>query len=355
MKNALKLLLAGIIGGLISLLAYQGILTIMNQETSTQNKNTETVHEVKVGENVSIPDVVANTSSTVVQIVNTSQSGGNLSSASIGSGVIIDNTNGYVVTNYHVIEGNGDLVVNLSDGRTTKATRLGGDPDSDIAVIQLEDKSNLKAIKLGDSPKLKVGQTAIAIGSPLGIELANTVTVGVVSALDREISVDTSNGKTILTVLQTDAAINPGNSGGALINSSGELIAINSVKIAASGVEGIGFAIPVNTVKVIADEIIKTGNVSRPQLGIAQMVEIGDAMAKYYNTSKGILVGEVLNNSAAAKAGIQKGDIITKIGDKEITTFEQLKQAIYSHKSGDKVKITLYRNGQTTEVEVTLS
>lgn len=355
MKNILKLLLAGIIGGLISLLTYQGILTIMNQETATQNKNTETVHEVRVGENISIPYVVENTSPTVVQIINTSQSGSNLSSALIGSGVIIDNTNGYIVTNFHVVEGNGDLVVNLSDGRTIKATRQGGDPDSDIAVIQLEDKSNLKAIKLGDSSKLKVGQTSIAIGSPLGIELANTVTVGVVSALDREISVDTSNGKTILTVLQTDAAINPGNSGGALINSSGELIAINSIKIAASGIEGIGFAIPVNTVKVIADEIIKTGNVSHPQLGIAQMVEIGDAMAKHYNTLKGIFVGEVLNNSAAAKAGIQKGDIITKIDNKETTTFEKLKQIIYSHKSNDKVKITLYRNGQTTEVEITLS
>ena len=354
MKNTLKLLLAGIIGGLISLLAYQGILTIMNQEAAAQNKNTETVHEVKVGENVSIPDVVANTSPTVVQIVNTSQSGGNLSSASIGSGVIIDSTNGYVVTNYHVIEVNGDLVVNLPDGRTTKGTRLGGDPDSDIAVIQLDDKSKLKAITLGDSSKLKVEQTAIAIGSPLGIELANTVTVGVVSALDREISLDTSNGKTILTVLQTDAAINPGSSGGALINFSGELIGINSVKIAASGVEGIGFAIPVNTVLIIADEIIKTGSVSRPQLGITQMVEIGKTMAKYYDTSKGILVGEVLNDSAAAKAGIQKGDIITKIGDKEITTFAQLKQAIYSYKSGDKVKLTLYRNGQNVEVEVTL-
>lgn len=353
MKNTLKLLLAGIIGGLISLLAYQGILTLMNQEATTQT-NTETVHEVKVGENVSITDVVASTSPTVVQIINAASGSSNLGQASIGSGVIIDSTNGYIVTNYHVVAGDGNLVVNLSDGRTTKATRLGGDPDSDIAVIQLEDKSNLKAIKLGDSSKLKIGQTAIAIGSPLGLEFANTVTVGVVSALDREISVETTNGKTILSVLQTDAAINPGNSGGALINSSGELIGINSVKVSAAGVEGIGFAIPINNVKAIADEIIKTGGVLRPHLGISQMVEVSEAMAQYYNTSKGVLVKEVTNNSPAEKAGIENGDIITKIGDKDITNLAQLKQAVYAYKSGDKIKVTVYRNGSTSEIEVTL-
>ena len=355
MKNVLKLLLSAILGGLIAVAIYIGITTlIMPLAAPTEETGgTTTVKEITVGENVSIPDIVAKTKPSVVQIIN-EMSNGRMTASSLGSGVIIDAENGYVVTNFHVVSSSGNLTIHLPDGRITTATRVGGDPDADLAVLQLEDKTNLTAIPLGDSSKLQVGQLAIAIGSPLNIDFANTVTTGIISALERDLAVNTENGPTILSVIQTDAAINSGNSGGALIDSSGNLIGINSAKISSEGVEGLGFAIPVNTVKEISEEIIQTGSVTRPHLGVGNISAITPEEAAYYNVPQGIYVGGVVPGGAADDAGIVAGDIITQVDGVDVTSVAKLRQVLFEHKPGEQVTMNIYRNGNGTEITVTL-
>lgn len=347
MKDTAKLAIASAIGAILALILYTGILFVFNNNPSTVSNG---VNEVLVGENVSIPAVISKTSPSVVQISRSSITG-----TALGSGVILDPTLGYVVTNYHVVQDSGDLTVNLLDGRVTRATRVGGDPDADIAVIQLEDKSGLTGMELGDSSTLKVGQMAIAIGSPLSLDFVNSVTVGVISALARDITVTSATGtEVILTVLQTDAAINPGNSGGALINTLGQLVGINSVKIAVPGVEGIGFAIPVNTLKPIVEEIIKTGKVTRPYLGVSGLTDISPAMAVYYNLPEGVLVGSVAKDSPAIRGGLRDNDIILKIGESEVKTAAELRNALFKQKPGDRILIEVSRGGSTLSFRVSL-
>lgn len=344
-----RMILVGTIGALMGIILYSGILFATS--TSSKQESTTGVNEVLVGENISIPDVVAKTSPGVVQI---SRSNGK-TAVSLGSGVIIDAALGYVVTNYHVVEQSGDLTVNLLDGRVTSATRIGVDPDSDLAVIQLEDKSNLTALELGDSASLKVGQMAIAIGSPLSLDFANTVTVGVISALARDITVTSSFGnEVILSVLQTDAAINPGNSGGALINSLGQLIGINSIKISDEGVEGMGFAIPSNTLRPIIESLIKDGKVNYPYLGVGSLSSITDTSSNYYDLPKGVLIGTVAEGSPASKSGIRPGDVITAVNGTGISTSAELRTLIYKQKPGDTVSLKIYRGRSFIDYKVTL-
>lgn len=341
MKDYLRLILAGIIGALIAIVLYTGIISINERYQLANNNEGGAVNEVLIGENISIPDIVSETSPSVVQI---SKSSG-LSSSSLGSGVIIDSALGYVVTNFHVVGDDGDLTVTLLDGRVTKATRIGGDADLDISVIKLEKTTNLTSIELGDSSVLKAGQMAIAIGSPLSSELANTVTVGVISAVSRELTYTAPSGNIVVVrVLQTDAAINPGNSGGALINSLGQLIGINSIKVAQAGVEGLGFAIPINDAKPIIEEIIKTGTVVHPQLGVSNLTNITKDMSDYYKVPEGVLVGDVNDGSNASKAGVRANDIIVAINQTEIKTSAQLRSALYRLDFGDDLRIKLYRD-----------
>ncbi len=341
MKDYLRIILAGIIGALIAIVLYTGILSITDRYQLANNNGSEVVNEVLIGENISIPDIVSKTSPAVVQI---SRSSG-LSSSSLGSGIIIDSALGYVVTNFHVVGETGDLTVTLLDGRVTKATRIGGDADLDISVLKLENTTNLTSIELGDSNVLKAGQMAIAIGSPLSSELANTVTVGVISAVSRELTYTAPSGNLVVVrVLQTDAAINPGNSGGALINSLGQLIGINSIKVAQAGVEGLGFAIPINDAKPIIEEIIKTGTVVHPNLGVSELTNITKDMSDYYKVPEGVLVGNVSDGSNASLAGIKVNDIIVAINQTEIKTSAQLRSTMYRLDFGDDLRIRVYRN-----------
>ena len=343
----LKTLLVAMVGALLAILLYTGL---QSMEESAPKEGTSAVNEIRLGENVSLPDIIAKTVPSVVQISRDSITG-----TALGSGVIIDSALGYVVTNYHVVQDNGELTVSLADGRVSKAQRIGGDPDADIAIIQLEDKSRLTAMELGDSSTLKVGQTAIAIGSPLSTDFANTVTVGVISALSRDLTITNAQGvQVLMTVLQTDAAINPGNSGGALVNSLGQLIGINSAKISIAGVEGLGFAIPINTVKPLAEEIITTGKVTRPYLGVSGLVDITAAMAEYYDVAEGVLIGAVAANSPADIAGLRANDIILQIGGEDIRTGAQLRSVLFRQKPGDRVTLKISRNGSLQDVRVTL-
>ena len=273
-----------------------------------------------------------------------------------GSGIIISK-DGYIMTNYHVVYGADPkqgtasrtiLEVFLPDGREAKAVFKGGDEKTDLAVIKI-DLEDLPTAELGDSSKLEVGELAVAIGNPLGMEFAGSVTVGVISALNRTIEI---NDRT-LNLIQTDAAINQGNSGGALLNSQGQVIGINSAKIAASGVEGLGFAIPINDAWPIVDQLIRYGYVrGRPYIGISGR-EISSVYASYYGISKGIYVIDIVEGSGADKAGIKRGDIIVAIAGKDVESIRDLDKIKEAYKPGDTVHVTIDRSGRRMSLSLT--
>lgn len=323
-------------------------------ETVTNNG---TKYEITQVENpvVAIADVAGKSVVGVtVRSVSNTVFGGTSTSDSEGSGIIYT-ADGYIVTNYHVIE---NAISNQSISKVyvtlpnsdeeIEASIIGADSVTDIAVIKIQ-KEGLSAATFDDSNNLKVGELVVTIGNPLGRELAGSITVGYVSALNRTL---TSNGRTY-KLLQTDAAINPGNSGGALVSSSGKVIGINTVKIGATDVEGIGFAIPSNIAKPIVDELIKNGKIVRPYIGISG-ISLDDNMAKRYNLVKGVYVAKIESSSAAYNSGIKVGDVIVKIDDKEITTIEELNEIKNSKNVGDTVKITVYRDGKKIEINVKL-
>lgn len=273
-----------------------------------------------------------------------------------GSGIII-RKDGYIMTNYHVVSGadpkNGSssrtiLEVFLPDGREAKAEFKGGDEKTDLAVIKI-DLKDLPVAELGDSSKLEVGELAVAIGNPLGMEFAGSVTVGVISALNRTMEMENRT----LNLIQTDAAINEGNSGGALLNSQGQVIGINSVKIAASGVEGLGFAIPINDAWPIVEQLIKYGYVKgRPLIGISGR-EISSVYAKSYGLAQGIYITDVTEDSGADKAGIKPGDIIVGMAGKTVETVKDLDKVKEAYKPGDTVTVTVSRDGKKLDLKLT--
>ena len=278
-------------------------------------------------------------------------------SASEGSGIIYTE-DGYIITNYHVISeamNNSTAKVYVTLPNTDEeipATIVGGDSTTDLAVIKI-DKTGLTKAEIGKSSELEVGDLAVAIGNPLGQEFAGSVTVGYISALNRTISTD---GRTY-KLIQTDAAINPGNSGGALVNSQGQVIGINTVKISNSSsntsVEGLGFATPIDDAIEVIDELIQNKKIVRPYIGI-NSIDIDSITAKLNNIPEGIYVYSVVTNSPAAKANIQKGDIIVGIEGKDIKTTEELNEVKNSKKVGDEITLKIFRNNQNIDVKVTL-
>lgn len=271
-----------------------------------------------------------------------------------GSGVFISQA-GYILTNNHVIDGVKDVTIILSDGSQEKATIVGSDRYSDIAVLKTDGKVPAVAM-LGNSDVLNPGETVIAIGSPLG-DFKNTVTVGVVSATGR--SIDTGQGYTVDGLIQTDAAINQGNSGGPLVNLAGEVIAINTLIVRNSGsgtvAEGLGFAIPVNTAQAVAQVIIQNGYIARPYMGVNfQPVTPDIATAYHLPVQWGAYVTDVSSNSPASKAGLRQGDIITGIGGITLDETHSFINTLFAYKPGDQVNVVLMRNGHSQEVQVTL-
>jgi S1-C subfamily serine protease len=287
----------------------------------------------------------------------------NGSASGSGSGVVLTD-DGYVLTNNHVITlegaGSGTVQVRTADGTLYNATVVGTDPSSDLGVVKLSNASNLKPATFADSTKVQVGDLAVAIGAPLG--LSNTVTDGIISATGRAVSTgSTQSDATVLDAIQTDAAINPGNSGGALVNGAGEVIGINTAiasvasgsptQGAQSGNIGVGFAIPSRTANRIAQEIIKTGKASHAVLGVSARTA-ADSTNPSVGTGAGIV--QVVPNGAAAKAGLQAGDVVTAVGHRVVTTSTELTAAVRSQSPGDTVNIT-YRRGSTPRtVAVTL-
>jgi serine protease Do len=273
-------------------------------------------------------------------------------SRGIGSGFIM-NKEGYIITNEHVISGASEINVTVKGFETPfKATLVGKDFDLDLAVLKINSSKNLPYIPLGDSDKMKVGEWVIAIGNPYRLD--HTVTVGVVSAKGRPVTIpDESSGRTrsYKNLIQTDAAINPGNSGGPLLSLDGKVIGINTAINAQA--QGIGFAIPINTSKEVLDELMKDGSITRPYIGVA-LQDITKDLAEYFGLKdqKGAIIADVTQDSPAEKAGLQRGDIILKINEKEITTPNDVSEIVGKAKVNDKLVLSIFRNGQTRFISV---
>ncbi len=271
-----------------------------------------------------------------------------------GSGFFISNQ-GYIVTNNHVVEGAKGLTVVLSSGAQEPATVIGTDQYNDIAVLKVDGAVPAVA-PLGNSDLLNPGETAIAIGSPLG-DFKNTVTEGVISATGR--SIDTGNGYQMEGMLQTDAAINPGNSGGPLVNLAGEVVGVNTLIVRNSGsgavAEGLGFAIPINTAQAVAQQLIQKGYFAHPYIGITYQPITPDIANNYgLPVQWGAYITAVSAGSPASQAGLQQGDIITKVGDTTLDGSHSYLNTLFTYKPGDPLAITIIRNGQTKDLQVTL-
>lgn len=270
---------------------------------------------------------------------------------SVGSGVIFDKK-GYIVTNNHVVEGNSDVNVSLSNGQTVQGKVIGTDPATDLAVVKIQGDDNLPIAEFGDSDSLQVGEIVIAIGNPLGLEFQGTVTCGVVSALNRTLGDIEQSFK----LIQTDAAINPGNSGGALVTCDGKVIGINSAKIAKEGVEGMGFAIPINSAKTIIQQLIDNGKVIRAYLGVYAVDQ--DMAARYgysWGSKNGILIMKIAEGSPASRTGMAPGDYILEVDGKSINSLNDLRQIIDAHQPGDRIQIQYQHNDSNKTETVTLS
>ncbi|MCY7088072.1 S1C family serine protease [Streptococcus oralis] len=365
--------LSGALGSFVTLQLYQkqgNQATNNNSGTVTQtsykneNSTTQAVNKIKDAV-VSVITYSANKQSSVFGTEESNSDTDNQQIASEGSGVIYkkNENDAYIVTNTHVINGASKVDIRLADGTKVPGEIIGSDTFSDIAVVKISSEKVTTVAEFGDSSQLNVGETAIAIGSPLGSEYANTVTQGIISSLNRNVSLKSEDGQAISTkAIQTDTAINPGNSGGPLVNIQGQVIGITSSKIASNGgtsVEGLGFAIPSNDVQNIIKQLESDGKVTRPALGI-QMVNLSNVEAndlRKLNIPSGLTSGVVVRSvqsNMPANGHLQKYDVITKVDDKEITSSTDLQHALYNHAIGDTIKITYYRNGkeETTSIKL---
>ena len=337
-------------------------------QTSYKNENSTTQAVNKVKDAVVSIITYSSSSSRQSSVFNgdeTNSDSDNQQIASEGSGVIYkkDDKDAYLVTNTHVINGASKVDIRLADGTKVPGEIVGFDTFSDIAVVKISSEKVTTVAEFGDSSQLSVGETAIAIGSPLGSEYANTVTQGIISSLNRNVSLKSEDGQAISTkAIQTDTAINPGNSGGPLVNIQGQVIGITSSKIASNGgtsVEGLGFAIPSNDAQNIIKQLESDGKVTRPALGI-QMVNLSNVGAsdlRKLNIPSGLTSGVVVRsvqNNMPANGHLQKYDVITKVDDKEIASSTDLQHALYNHAIGDTIKVTYYRNGkeETTSIKL---
>ncbi len=274
------------------------------------------------------------------------------SGSSTGTGVVLS-ADGYILTNYHVVEGAREISVLLTDEREFSASLVGFDALSDLAVLHIQ-ATDLKAAEFGDSAALQVGDSVVAIGDPLGAELRGTMTNGIVSAINRDVS---TNGRT-MTLIQTNAALNSGNSGGPLLNCYGQVVGINTMKIgdymSSAGVEGLGFAIPSTTVKEIVDQLLSQGYVSgRPDIGF-EVQTITSFDRHYYRYPNGLYITAVDSDSDAAKKGISPGDILTHIGQTRISDTDALEKQLFAYNAGATVRLRLYRSGKTYTIDITL-
>ncbi|WP_412098001.1 S1C family serine protease [Halobacillus litoralis] len=339
---------------------WQGISVDINTSPPTAQAN-----ELDLGQSQNaVSQAIDETSKAVVGVSNIKNS----QKAGTGSGVIYkeDGDQAFVVTNHHVVEGASSLEVILSDGAKVDAELMGSDPLTDLAVLQIDSEHVEKVAEFANADDVAVGQTAIAIGNPLGMEFAGSATKGIVSGLNRNIPVDINGDRQPdwqTEVIQTDAAINPGNSGGALINLQGEVIGVNSMKIAKEEVEGIGFSIPMNVAKPVIEDLETNGEVERPYMGVSlqDVAQVPQAALQQQlnlpaDVTQGVIVRGVEQGSAAADAGLKQFDVITEVNGEQVESLMDLRQFLYNEtEGGETVELTVYRDGQPSTAELTLS
>ncbi|WP_232726032.1 S1C family serine protease [Bacillus sp. FJAT-42315] len=367
--------LAGlIVGALLVTFAFSNMsdtfgLNENNQQTTQPSAKTK---NVSLDVTTDVTKAVDEVKNAVVGITNIQSGnfweGGTAQPAGTGSGVIYKKAGGkaFIVTNNHVVEGAEKLEVSLADGTKVPATLSGSDIWTDLAVIEIDGKQVKDVAEFGDSDALKIGEPVMAIGNPLGLEFSGSVTQGIVSGLERAIPVDINGDGMIdwqAEVLQTDAAINPGNSGGALVNISGQVVGINSMKIAQQAVEGIGLSIPINYAMPIIDSLEKYGKVKRPSMGV-QLRNVNEIPAYHQQqtlklpegVTDGAMIEQVQPNTPASKAGLQELDVIVKLDNEEINDILELRKYMYTNKQvGDKMEVTFYRNGEEKTITVVLT
>lgn len=366
-KSVLVPFISGIVGASLVIGTCFGVPSIKNKIVSSSSKNVVTSTSSSDTKVLNIADY-SNTSIAVAEKVLpsvvgitvtyqiSSVFGGSTTSNATGSGIIISE-DGYILTNNHVISSENSsyfaieeatgIKINLyGSDETYDATVIGTDSYTDLAVLKIE-KTGLTPATLGNSDNVKVGEFVMAIGNPLGMDYS--VTSGIVSAVNREVESD----GTVYYAIQTDAAINSGNSGGALVNSNGEVIGVNTLKLAGTGIEGIGFAIPISSTTSIVNQLIEFQTVKRPYIGILGS-SVDSSTAERYNLPEGIYVENVEENSPAQKAGLQKSDIITKIQGNDVKSVNELNKIKYTYNIGDTVTLTVYRNNEYKEIQIKL-
>lgn len=343
-------LLGGVVGSVLTNRFNMSQTPMGNSEKTGQNIQINAQEDTSIGQAVAAKAMDSVVGITTESVQNTFF--GPMAVKGSGSGFIVDKK-GYIVTNAHVVANRNKKTVTtlFNDGSQEEAQVLWEDSNLDLAILKVKEGKNLPSVDLGDSDKIAIGEPAIAIGNPLGLDLQRSVTKGIISGLNR--SVGSGEGTYIDGLIQTDASINAGNSGGPLFNSRGQVIGINTAKI--SSAEGLGFSIPINTLKPILDQVIQTGSFKTVSLGV--VVANPQAVEERYNVNlknkNGAFVMDIYPGSAAGKAGLKQGDIIVKLGEKEIKDTNSLKKLMYSYKVGDKTKLHYIRNDKEYEVEVT--
>ena len=356
-KNAFVPFCSSAIGTFLIIGICFGMPNIRNKILNESTKNSDTNLNITKGAvaNKVLPSIVGIT----VEYKVNSVFGGSGSTSGSGSGIIVS-SDGYILTNNHVVNSSSSssyyqiteatsVKVKLYNDETEyDATVVGSDMQTDLAVIKIN-KDGLTAAELGDSDSVQVGEFAMAIGNPLGLQ--SSISCGIISAKNRE--VQDSDTKTTYKLIQTDAAINSGNSGGALVNADGKVIGINTLKLSGTGVEGIGFAIPINSTLSVYNELKSNGKISRPYIGITG-IDIDEAKAKQYNLVEGIYVKSIDNFSAAEKAGLKIGDIILEANGTKVKTVDELNNIKNNLKIGDKITLKINRDGKEKEVSLTL-
>jgi serine protease Do len=372
-------IVGAILGGLLVIVAVPSLVKWdvlpYNMEQNDTNVN-ETTDQPKIQKNVAVNVVsqvtqaVDKVSEAVVGVVNIQEAsfwseGGE---AGTGSGVIYKKENGkaFIVTNHHVIEGASRVEVSLNDGTKVKARILGSDVWTDLAVLEIDAKHVTKVAEFGNSDVVKPGEPVIAIGNPLGLQFAGSVTQGIISGTNRTIPIDIDQDGIPdwhAEVLQTDAAINPGNSGGALVNIEGQVIGINSMKIAQEAIEGIGLAIPINYAKPVISDLEKFGEVRRPYMGV-ELRSLSDIPAYHWqetlhlpaSVKEGVAILQVVPGSPAARAGLKEFDVIVELDGEKVANVIELRKHLYNRKQiGDTMKVTFYRDGHKKTVTMKLT
>lgn len=345
---------------LLGAIIMYGLVITSNKETHVQKVTSETIKTTTVEEISDLKTAINDVYESTVYI----EVSGNRGAISAGSGFVykLEDNVGYILTNYHVIEDGSKFVVTFTDGTELNAELVNGDEYYDIAILKVKSDKIKKVANLGDSSNLELGDTVFTVGAPLGKNYMGTITKGIISGINRMVSVKLTNGSYLMEVIQTDASINSGNSGGPICNIKGEVVGITSSKLVGSGVEGMGFAIPINSVLSIIENIESGKKIERPYLGV-QLVDLTNtfALQYYYGISigKDVEFGAVLSyiekGKAADKAGLEIGDVIVEMDGQKVNDVSHFKYELYKHSIGDKVNIKYYRNNKINETTLELT